>query len=160
MEIQILVVGQSRINRAFSGLPLLIDNCRKNLELVLGIYLTHDGCLYLAWMDRQSRECAECGEPGHLLMHMLWSTVSGCFVVTFLQALIFVELPILGSIHSSVSKVNYRLLALLPCSMPRSASKDSSLIFMAPHMYFSPLRISLCGRKYRLGGCIQWSVDE
>jgi hypothetical protein len=57
MDTQILVGGQSRIGRAFSGLPLVIENCQCRgtifhsvwfrPELLLGIYLTHDGCFIL-----------------------------------------------------------------------------------------------------------------
>jgi hypothetical protein len=58
IDTKILVADQSGIDWAFSGLSSVVINyqCRGTifrsvwfyLELVLGIYLTHDSCFYLA----------------------------------------------------------------------------------------------------------------
>jgi hypothetical protein len=136
MDTQILLGDQSRINRALSGLTLVVKNCQCRgtifrsvwfrLELVLGIYLTHDGCFFFAWMDRQSRKCSECGEPlclellrlfrlwtsracGQVVSVCIWSSISGCFVAIFSQIFICVELPIL-----EVDPFQYHVIPLGP----------------------------------------------
>jgi hypothetical protein len=73
MNTQMFVGGQSGIDSTFCGLPLVAINCQCRWTIFSSVwfcpgimpfmYFFHDGCFYLAWVDRQSSECAECREP-------------------------------------------------------------------------------------------------
>jgi hypothetical protein len=173
MSTQILVGGQSRINRTLCGLPLVVINCQHRWKIfsfvwfcpgiMLFMYFAYDGCFNLVRVDRQSRECTEYREPfclkllhifclwtsracGQVVCVCIWGSIYSCLISVFSKILVHVEIPDLGVDPFQYNVIEYSPLqttGIFSLTNSTFSLKGQLFNIFAPHMCFFTLSMFL-----------------
>jgi hypothetical protein len=177
MDTQILVGDQSRIDRAFSGLPLAVENCQCQGTIFRSVWFVLSSCLgsilpmMVAFILPEwivSLENAQNMESHFAWSCWIYSACGPAEIVTRSSAYAYgaaslaVSLLYSRRFLSSWSSSSWGRSIPVSCRTVRSTADywHSLLVQCQFHMRFFSLSMSLCECRAHIYVCIQWSVDE